>query len=289
MKAPAIDLAKAVVAVTGGGRGIGFATAEAFAARGASVAIGDLQLDAARDAAQEIGDRAWAFQLDAGDRDSYAGFVAAVEEHIGPIDVLVNNAGIMPIGPLLEEPEAVSVAQMRVNFWAHYHGFKLVAPRMVARGRGHIINVTSGAGKIHIAGLAVYTASKHAATALSRSVREELLGTGVTVTAVLPAAVQTQLVDGIPFHLLPFGIDRLFIMRPGSVAQTIVGTLRDRPAVVGAPAGLLLALNLAQFVPEPMWLLARRLTRADRTVGPIDREARREYDARIAVQTEGAE
>jgi NAD(P)-dependent dehydrogenase (short-subunit alcohol dehydrogenase family) len=286
VNATAIDLGEAVVAITGGGRGIGLATAKAFAKRGATVAIGDLQLDAARDAAEQIGERAWAFQVDVGGRDSYAAFVAAVEEHVGAIDVLVNNAGIMAIGRLLDESDAVSEAQIRVNFWAHYHGIKLVAPGMVQRGRGHIVGVTSAAGKIHAAGLAVYSASKHAATALSRSVREELAGTGVTVTAVLPWAVQTQLVDGIPFSLLPFGVDRLLIMKPDSVAETIVGTLENRPAVVGAPPGLILALNLAQFVPEPVWALGRRVARADRAVGPIDRDARRDYDARIALQAE---
>ncbi len=279
MKATPIDLERAVVAVTGGGRGIGRATARAFAERGARVAIGDLYLQAATDAAEEIGQATTPFQLDAGDRDSYGSFAAAVQEHLGPIDVLVNNAGIMPVGPLLDEPESVSVAQMNVNFWAHYYGLKLVAPGMVRRGRGHIVNVTSAAAKIHAAGLAMYCATKHAANALSRSAREELNGTGVTVTAVMPAAVKTQLTDGIPF-----GLDRFLMLDPESVARTIVGTLKARPALASTPRGLTLVLDVAQFVPEPVWLLARSLTGADRTLGPIDRDARREYDSRIEAQ-----
>jgi NAD(P)-dependent dehydrogenase (short-subunit alcohol dehydrogenase family) len=284
MKGTPINLPDAVVAVTGGGRGIGFATAKAFAGRGARVAIGDLQLEAADAAARELGERAWGFALDAGDRHSYAAFVASTEEHVGPIDVLVNNAGIMPIGPLLDEPEAVSAAQMNVNFWAHYHGLKLVAPGMVQRGRGHIVNVTSAAGKIHAAGLAMYCATKHAANALSRGAREELDGTGVTVTAVMPAAVNTQLTDGIPFDFFPFGIERALILKPESVAETIVGTLKNRPALAGAPRGLVTALHLIQFIPEPVWMLGRRMTKANRTMGPIDRAARAEYDARIEAQ-----
>jgi NAD(P)-dependent dehydrogenase (short-subunit alcohol dehydrogenase family) len=284
VKAAPISLDRAVVAVTGGARGIGFATAKAFSARGARVAIGDLQPTAAEEAAREIGDGAWSFVLDAGNRDSYADFVASVQEHVGPIDVLVNNAGIMPIGPVLDEPYAVSEAQMRVNFWAHYHGLKLVAPGMVSRGRGHIVNVTSAAGKIHSAGLAVYCATKHAAQALSRSAREELAGTGVTVTAVMPAIVSTQLTDGIPLDLLPFGLERLFTIKPEAVAETIVGTLKARPAEAGAPRGLGPALDLIQFVPEPVWMLSRRLLNANRTMGPIDREARSEYDSRIEQQ-----
>jgi NAD(P)-dependent dehydrogenase (short-subunit alcohol dehydrogenase family) len=284
MKATPIELERAVVAVTGGARGIGFATAKAFAARGARVAIGDLDADGAEHAAREIGEHAWGFGLDAGERESYAIFVASVQEHVGPIDVLVNNAGIMPIGPVLEEPDAVSEAQMRVNFWAHYHALKLVAPGMVSRGRGHIVNVTSAAGKIHAAGLAVYCATKHAANALSRSAREELAGTGVTVTAVMPAAVNTQLTDGSPFNFLPFGLERGLILKPESVADTIVGTLKNRPALAGTPRGLRTALDLMQFIPEPVWMLSRRLLSADRTMGPIDRQARSEYDARIEQQ-----
>jgi NAD(P)-dependent dehydrogenase (short-subunit alcohol dehydrogenase family) len=286
MKATPIELDRAVVAVTGGARGIGFATAKAFAGRGARVAIGDLQADAADDAARQLGERGWGFRLDAGDRGSYANFVAAVQEHVGPIDVLVNNAGIMPIGPLLEEPDDVSAAQMRVNFWAHYYGLKLVAPGMVSRGRGHIVNVTSAAGKVHAAGLAVYCATKHAANALSRSAREELAGTGVTVTAVMPAAVNTQLTDGIPFDFLPFGLERVFILKPESVAETIVGTLKNRPALAGTPRGLSTALDVLPFIPEPVWMLSRRLFNANRTMGPIDRDARSEYDARIEAQLE---
>jgi NAD(P)-dependent dehydrogenase (short-subunit alcohol dehydrogenase family) len=288
VKATPIEIGDAVVAVTGGARGIGRATAKAFHARGARVAIGDLHGDAAQEAARALGDRAWGFGLDAGDRDSYAAFVAAVEEHIGPIDVLVNNAGIMPVGPMLDEPDDVSHAQMNVNFWAHYHAFKLVAPGMVKRGRGHIVNVTSGAGKVHTAGLAVYCATKHAATALSRSVREELGGTGVTVTAVLPVAVNTQLTDGIPLHLLPFGIERVFVLEPESVADAIVGTLKRRPALAGVPRALVPILDIAQLVPERAWLVAKRLTNANITMGPIDREARREYDSRIEQQLPNA-
>jgi NAD(P)-dependent dehydrogenase (short-subunit alcohol dehydrogenase family) len=289
MKATPIELDRAIVAVTGGGRGIGLATAKAFAAHGARVAIGDLQLEAAVAAARELGEHAWAFQLDAGDRDSYGAFVASIEEHVGPIDVLVNNAGIMPIGPLLEEPESVSVAQMNVNFWAHYHAIKLVAPGMVQRRRGHIVNVTSAAGRIHAAGLAMYCATKHAANALSRSAREELDGTGVTVTVVMPAAVNTQLTDGIPFDFLPFGLERAMILEPESVAATIVGTLKGRPALAGTPRGLATALDLIQLIPEPVWMLGRRLTKANRTMGPIDRAARREYDSRIDAQLPAGE
>lgn len=277
-----IELDRATVVVTGGARGIGLTTVRRFIAKGARVVIGDLTYDAAVDAAKAVGANAYAFQVDVGNPDSYRRFIDDVEAKIGPIDVLVNNAGVMPVGPLLAEEDAVAVATMNVNYWAHYHAIKLIAPRMVDRGRGHIVNVTSAAGKVHSAGLATYVASKHAATGLARSAREELAGTGVSVTAVLPSAVRTQLVDGIPFNIL----ERIGLVPPSWIAWTIVWTLRRRPAIVGGPPGLVTLLNLAAFVPESLWLFGRRVTNADRIMGPIDRERRKDYDSRIALQAE---
>ncbi|AXK85857.1 NADP-dependent 3-hydroxy acid dehydrogenase YdfG [Nocardia farcinica] len=276
-----ITIKGSVVAITGGARGIGLATARRFAAAGARVAIGDLDLAAAQDSARTLGIDATGYQVDVGDRESFAAFIDRVESEVGPIDVMVNNAGIMPVGALLDGTEAVAQATMSANFWAHYHALRTVAPRMVHRGRGHIINVTSAAGKVHSPGLAIYVASKHAATGLSRSAREELLGTGVSVTAVLPSAVRTQLLDGIPFRWW----ERLAIVSPDRIARVITGTLRRRPALVGAPRGLIPLLNAAAFVPEFLWMWGRRVSDADRVMGPIDREQRAEYDSRIDGQT----
>ena len=146
--------------------------------------------------------------------------------------------------------------------------------------RGHFINVTSAGGAIHSPGLATYVASKHAATGFARGVREELVGTGVTVSVVMPSAVQTELVSGIPFKRW----ERRGIVTPESVAQRAVGTLRRRPAVVGAPRGTVAAVRAYHIVPEWLWLLGRRVVGADRTVQPYDKTARKAYDTRIEVQ-----
>ena len=168
MTYPQISLDGAIVVVTGGARGIGKATAELFAAKGATVCVGDL----------DGGD----FTVDVTSRDSFADFVAAVLDRHGRIDVLVNNAGVMPLGDFLSEEDAVSRTTFDVNVWGLIHGMRLVLPHMIERGRGHIVNVASMAGKLVIPGMAVYNASKFAAVGLSAAVREEYRDSGVSVT-----------------------------------------------------------------------------------------------------------
>ncbi|MFW0792020.1 SDR family NAD(P)-dependent oxidoreductase [Gordonia sp. CPCC 205333] len=282
MKFQSFETAGAVALVTGGARGIGLATARKLAAKGARVVIADLEEAVAISSADRIGGGAIGLGLDVGDAEKYARTVDLVESTVGPIDIVVNNAGIMPVGPLLSESVGVANATMRVNFWGHYHSFQTLAPKMIERGRGHFINITSAAGAIHSPGLATYVSSKHAATGFGRSAREELQGTGVTLSVVMPSAVRTQLVDGIPFKWW----ERIGIISPEMVARRAVGTLRRRPAVVGAPIGTVVGLRLYPLVPEALWLAGRRVVGADRTLEPYDLEKRAEYDGRITRQAQ---
>ena len=280
MRPTDIDLAHAVVAITGAGRGIGRATAEAFAARGATVCIGDLDAEAAGDAAGQIGRRVHGFTLDVTDAGSFADFVTAAEEMYGPIDVLVNNAGIMPAGRFLDEPAKVTDAIIDVNLRGPIHGMKLVLPGMIDRGRGHMVAVASGLGRFEVPGLATYCASKHGAVGLSATVARELEGSGVTVTVVLPSAVHTELSSGIAF---PF--ERIAKVTPEQVADAIVASCDSRPREVWVPRWMRPYPPLAQLLPRRLERIVRRAFSADDRALDVDATARSAYVERIARQT----
>jgi short-subunit dehydrogenase len=278
--AEAIQLSGAHVAITGAGRGIGRATAETFAARGARVSLADLDADAAGEGAASIGGAARGFAVDVASRDSFAAFLAAAEEAAGPVDVLVNNAGVMPLGRFLEEPDPTSRTTLDVNVWGVIHGMRLALPAMVDRGRGHVVNVASMMGKLPVPGAAVYAASKHAVIGLSASVREEVAGTGVTVSAVLPTATRTALVSGVP---LGRGMPTA---EPEDVARAVVRSCRTRAPEVPVPRWLAGYEPVAALTPRPFMRLVRRLLASDRVLTSLDEEARAAYDADIARQGE---
>jgi len=138
-----------VIAITGAARGIGLATARACADRGMKVAIGDLDLGEAQRAAESV-PNAVALALDVTDRQSFEAYLDAAEAQLGPLDALVNNAGIMQLGAFAEEDEATAIRQVDVNVHGVLHGMKLALPRFQARGGGHLINVASTAGKVGV-------------------------------------------------------------------------------------------------------------------------------------------
>src|SRR3954449_8560926 len=191
------SLTGTVVAITGGGRGIGRATAVALAREGARVAVGDLDREAAESVAAELGDGALGLSLDVTDHAGFTAFLDDVERQLGPLDVLINNAGIMPVTPLLEEsPESIS-RQLEINLRAVIHGTQEAMRRMVPRRSGHIVQLSSIAGRAGLPHLATYCATKHGVIGLSEAVRAELRGTGVEVSVVMPGIVRTELTTGL--------------------------------------------------------------------------------------------
>ena len=227
-------LAGQTAAITGAARGIGLVTAQEFLRQGMRVAIGDVDLEAAERAAASLGPRTVAFSLDVTDRSSFARFIAEAERELGSLDVLVNNAGIMPIGPLLEEDEATTRRILDINVLGVINGLIVALPGMRARGRGHVLNIASQAGKYGFPGGATYCASKAAVINLSRAVRKELRGSGVELSVISPVAVNTELGTGLSEPR-----QRQFRkIEPQQVAEAIVATLQVPVFDVHVPGNL---------------------------------------------------
>src|SRR3954465_7683136 len=186
-----------VVAITGGARGIGKATAAALVREGARVGIGDVDSTLAEQTAAELGGSVRAYALDVTSRPSFAAFLDGVERDLGPLDVLINNAGIMPVGPFLEEDDASAIRQFDINVHGVIFGMKEALPRMLKRGSGHVVNLASVAGKGGFPHLATYRSTKHAGCGLSGAVRAELRGTCIEFTCVMPSLVNTELTSGL--------------------------------------------------------------------------------------------
>jgi NAD(P)-dependent dehydrogenase (short-subunit alcohol dehydrogenase family) len=214
------SLSGKVVAITGAGRGIGACTAKALVAAGAQVAIGDIDLPAAQETAASISAGTIALPLDVTDPASFTAFLDAVEAQLGPVDVLVNNAGIMPLAPLLEEDEATTARILRINVEAMIRGTREAVRRMQPRGRGHIINVASTAGKGGIPGASTYCASKAAIIAFSEAVRMEVRESGIEVSCVMPGITRTELTDGVA------DLPAFRAIQPEDVAEAIVDAVR---------------------------------------------------------------
>jgi short-subunit dehydrogenase len=271
-------IAGRLAVVTGGARGIGRATAAALLDEGVRVAVADRDpaaLGEARTTLARPGREVIPVALDVTDAAAFAQAAAALEREHGPIDLLVNNAGIMSVGPFLEQDPVLDVRQLAVNVGGVIAGLRAVLPSMVARGEGHVINVASVAGRIGTPGVSVYAATKHAVVGLSESVRHELAGTGVDVSWVLPGVVATELTAGVPTLRWPRTI------RPEEVADAIVDTFRTRRVEVYVPRAGRLAAVLPALLPRALAEGVGRLLGVDRLFARVDARARAAYDRRL--------
>jgi NAD(P)-dependent dehydrogenase (short-subunit alcohol dehydrogenase family) len=270
-----------VAVVTGAGRGIGAATARALAARGARVAIGDIDLESAQETAASIG--GIARRLDVTDRPAFTAFLDEVEAELGPLDVLVNNAGIMPLSPVDEESEATAVRQLELNLHGVIHGSKEAIRRMRPRGSGHIVNIASVAGRAGFPGGATYCAVKHGVVGFSEAIRLELRGTGIEVSCVMPALVNTELTSGLG--------DSPWVKRadPQGVAEAIAGAL-ERPrfdVFVPRSAGVITRITAA--LPRSWREAVGRAVKADRLLLEVHAAQRAAYEARAAASAPAAD
>ncbi len=266
-----------VVAITGGGRGIGKATAQALVAAGARVAIGDIDEGAARDAAEALGSGVVATRLDVSDEDSFAAFVAFAERELGPLDVLVNNAGIMPIGPFLDETHATAQRMLSINVLGCLTGMKAALPGMLARGSGHIVNVASVAGKSPVPGGLTYAASKAAVISATETARVEFTGRGIEFTCVMPSFTNTDLIAGTK------GTRGIKNVEPEDVGQAILAVLQRPRADVYVPKAVGAVVRAQPLLGRRLRDAANHALKADRAFLEVDQGARAGYDRRVAA------
>jgi len=269
------------VAITGGARGIGLAIGAAFARAGASVALGDLDAALAEESAAAVsastGGTVHGLPLDVTHRESFEAFLTEAESRLGPLDTLVNNAGIMPTGLLADEDDEITDKLIAINVGGVITGCKLAIPHLSAPN-ARIVNIASLAGVSAHRGVATYCGTKHAVIGFSDALRRELVDKGIGVTVVLPGLVRTELSAGnsTPKWLLPVSeVD------PDDVAAAVVDAVereRDRVVVPRALGAMLAVMGLIPTGPR------QRLERAaglDTAFTATDVAARARYHARL--------
>jgi NAD(P)-dependent dehydrogenase (short-subunit alcohol dehydrogenase family) len=276
------SLAGKVVAITGGARGIGRATAAALIVQGARVAIGDIEQALAEQTATELGGGTVGLPLDVTDRSSFERFLDDVEQRLGPLDVLVNNAGIMPVGPFLQETDAMAAAMIDINLHGVIFGSKLALERFQKRGSGHLVNIASLAGKSGVPGGATYCATKHAVVGLSEAIRGEFFNQGIDVTVVMPVGVNTELYSGLQ-PLRGFRTPE-----PEDVADAIVDALRTGRFEVYVPKSLGPVVRLKALLPTKGVDAVGRLVGSDHVLLSADHQTRGAYEHRMSRAEAGS-
>jgi NADP-dependent 3-hydroxy acid dehydrogenase YdfG len=278
-------LAGQSAAITGAARGIGKATAQALLRQGMKVAIGDVDFAAAQQTASELGASTVALPLDVTDRASFAAFLDKAEDQLGPIDVLVNNAGIMQIGRFVDEDDLTTRRMVDINIHGVILGMKLALERMVPRDRGHIVNISSQAGKFGAPGGATYSATKHAVVGLTEAVRGELrlMDAHIDLSYVMPFVVNTELGSGL-------GEARgLKNLQPTDVADAIVEALQHGTVDVWVPKSAKRTNTLGTLLPRTLSEGMARAMKADKVLAGADANVRRNYELRASHSEPGLE
>ncbi|RZI91964.1 MAG: SDR family NAD(P)-dependent oxidoreductase [Microbacterium sp.] len=263
-----------VVAITGGARGIGEATAKALAAAGAKVAVGDLDAELASTSAQSYG--GLGLPLDVTSAESFGAFLDKVEAEYGRIDALVNNAGIMVIGKHLDVSLDAQLKQVDINLKGVAIGCHTVAPRMIAAGGGQIVNIASLAGRFAAPGCAVYSGSKAGVLAFTEALDAELSASGVRVAAVLPSFTNTGLISGTTAPRLSPAI------QPEQVAAAVVQLLRKHKPTSVVPKAMAFSSVSWQLYPYRVRRWMGLKTGMDTMFLEVDHAARKDYEDRTS-------
>jgi short-subunit dehydrogenase len=284
MARKARSLAGTVAVITGAARGIGRASAAALVAEGARVVIADLDADLAQQAARDLGRGTIARQLDVTDHAAFSAVLHEVDNEIGPLDVLVNNAGVMGVAPFVDDDEKSAYRQFEVNVFALMHGTREALRLMLPRGAGHIVNVASMGGVVPMPGAAAYCASKHAVVGFCEALRWELAGSGVELSYVLPALVNTELAADVKRTRASN------VIEPAQVAAELVAVLKLPRLAVYVPRSLGPITKYSSLLPRRLGDKIMRLTGSDHLlVDSLTGAGRAAYQARVAASAPAAE
>lgn len=259
------------IAITGGAGGIGQEVAQVLARGGARVAIGDLDEKAANTAANAI-PGVTGVGVDVTDPESMEHFLDEAQAAHGPVDILILAAGIMWVGPFDAEGASTAAAQVNVNLLGVIQGVKAGSARMVERG-GHIMTIASVASLLGPPGEATYAATKHGVLGYLKTVREELRGSNIHLSAIMPAVVDTELAAGTDAGAAK-------MLTTTDVAQAVVRTIAVPKFEVTVP-GFIGPLNrVVGLLPTPVRDAVYRLM-VPNQVKKSDSTARAGYESRF--------
>jgi clavulanate-9-aldehyde reducatase len=225
-----------VAVVTGASSGIGEATVRALSDAGASVALGARRADRLQKLADSLEGRSLVHEVDVSDQEQASGFVQAANDELGGVHILVNNAGVMLLGPVADADPEEWRTMIDVNLLGLLYCTHAALPLLGESGRGDIVNVSSVAGRRADAGAAVYNMTKFGVHAFSEALRQEALHAGIRVTTVAPGFVETELQGHNTNPVVRQAMERSReqigeVLRPEDIADAILHAV-TRPAHV---------------------------------------------------------
>lgn len=271
-----------IVLITGAARGIGRATAAALVGEGAQVVIADLDAELAGKAAAELGCRSRG--LDVTDHAAFTAAMDATEREVGPLDVLINNAGVMPIGPFEDDSPESTYRLFAINVFAVMHGTREAIKRMRPRGHGHIVNLASMAGVAPTPGATAYCSSKHAVVGFCESLWWELRGSGVDLSYVLPSLVNTELAADVK------RTRAANVIEPETVAAEIVGALKAPRLAVYAPRSMGPITKVSGLLPRRVGEKIMTASGSDHLIlDSLGGTGRAAYEERVASSAPAAD